>query len=111
MNNDVITFIFVILGIFRTAIDRDKLCFVTLLLFGLSKAIEIREGVVFNKVNDIIFSRSRWLMTFIVDLNSYKTFLDKIYVDIENANGLAVIMLERYTKLGHANYLSIFLMK
>ena len=108
VNNDVITFIFVILCIFRMAIGRDKLCFVTLLLFGLSNAIEIREGVVFNKVNDIILSRSRWLMTFIVDLDSYKTFLDKISVDIENANGLAVIMSERYTKLGHANYLSIF---
>ena len=108
VNNDVITFIFVILCIFRMAIGRDKLCFVTLLLFGLSNAIEIREGVVFNKVNDIILSRSRWLMTFIVDVDSYKTFLDKISVDIENANGLAVIMSERYTKLGHANYLSIF---
>ena len=91
------------------AIVRDKLyCFVALLLFGLSVSIEIREGVVFNKVNDIILSRSRWLMTFVVDLDSYKAFLGKITDDIENANGLAVIMSERYKKLGHANYLSIF---
>ena len=47
-------------------------------------------------------------MTLIVDLDSYKTLLDKTSVDIENANGLAVIMSERYTKLGHANYLTIF---
>ena len=59
VNNDVITFSFVILCIFRMVIGRDKLCFVTLLLFGISNAIEIREGVVFNKVNDIILSRSR----------------------------------------------------
>lgn len=79
------------------AIGRDKTyCSVTLLLLGLAFAIEIRENVVFNKVNDIILSRSRWLMTFVVDLDSYKNFLDKLLGEIEDAHALAVVISERY---------------
>ena len=91
------------------AIGRDNVYYsVILLLLGVTWVIEIREGVIFNKVNDIILSRSRWLMTLVVDLDSYQNFLQKLSADIERANSLAVIMSQRYTRIGQANYVSIF---
>ena len=81
---------------------------VILLLLGVTWAIEIKEGVIFNKVNDIILSRSRRLMTLVVDLDSHQNFLQKLSADIERANSLAVIMSQQYTRIGQANYVSIF---
>ena len=91
------------------AIGRDNVYYsVILLLLGVTCAIEIREGVIFNKVNDIILSRSRWLMTLVVDLDSDQNFLQKLSANIERANSPAVIMSQRYTRIGQANYVSIF---
>ena len=47
-------------------------------------------------------------MTIIVDFDSYQNFLNKLSIDIDNANALAEIVTERYMKDKHDNYKANF---
>ena len=81
---------------------------VLLLLLGSTFALHMHENVIFNQINEIVLTKSKWLMTIIVDLDSYQNFLNKLSTDIDNASALAEIVTERYTKDKHANYRAIF---
>ena len=49
-----------------------------LLLFSHANALLITQNVAFQKVNEITTTRSRWLVTFIIDLEPYEHFINKI---------------------------------
>ena len=55
----------------------------TCLLFGLTEALVINENVVFHKENEVSITRSKWLFTFVIDLNPYENFLLSLALDIE----------------------------
>ena len=52
-----------------------------LLFYGLSESVLVKRNVVFQKVNEITTTRSRWLVTFVIDLNPYEQFLTKLEND------------------------------
>ena len=95
--------------IFRTDGDGGKMYFsVLLLLLGSTFALHMHENVIFNQINEIMLTKSTWLMTIIVDLDSYQNFQDTLSTDIDNASAFAEIVTERYTKDKHANYRATF---
>ena len=51
------------------------------ILFGLIEAFVINENVVFHKENEVSITRSKWLFTFVIDLNPYKNFLSRLALD------------------------------
>lgn len=83
-------------------------CSILLLLLGWTYALHMHENVIFNQVNEIVLTKSKWLMTIVVDLDSYQNFLDKLSTDIDDASALAEIVIKRYTKDGHDNYKATF---
>ena len=58
---------------------------ITCFLLGMTEALVINENVVFHKENDVTITRSKWLFTFVIDLNPYRNFLMKLAIDVENA--------------------------
>ena len=55
-----------------------------LLFYGLSESVLVKRNVVFQKINEITTTRSRWLVTFVIDLNPYEQFLTKLENDFVN---------------------------
>ena len=61
-----------------------------LLFYGLSESVLVKRNVIFQKLNEITTTRSRWLVTFVIDLNPYEQFLIKLendFVTVEESLG------------------------
>lgn len=78
------------------------LVFLTL-LFTLSNSAFISENVVFDKVTTITTTRSRWLVTFVIDLKPFELFINKLSIDILKSSSLAQEVVRRYDKPGKEN--------
>ena len=52
-----------------------------LLFYGLSESVLVKRNVVFQKINKITTTRSRWLVTFVIDLDPYEQLLTKLEND------------------------------
>ena len=86
------------------------------LLFGHAQSsvttVKIQDNVVFSHLSDINLSRSRWLLTFVIDLQPYGRFMSKLEEEINNASILCNSILKYYSNstdlYEYGNYLSIF---
>ena len=67
--------------------------FCILFLFGLRQGIVVHDNVIFHKTNEITMTRSRWLVTMVIDLKPYDRFIKKLKVDIENAAAIVSFCL------------------
>jgi hypothetical protein len=56
----------------------------------------MHENVFFHKIGDFSMSRSKWLVSFVIDLNKYENFLDKLSFDINNAENLTNLIIIKY---------------
>ena len=79
-----------------------------LLLLGSVNAVVIQDNVVFNKLNETTVSRSRWLMTLVINLDTYQRFIDKLQYDTNEVSALIEIASERYEKLKFQPYYVLF---
>ena len=70
--------------------------FITCFLLGLTEALVINENVVFHKENEVAITRSKWLFTFVIDLNLYENFLTRLAIDVENAAIVARNLVQLY---------------
>ena len=82
------------------------LVFLTL-LFTVNSAF-ISENVVFHKVTTITPTRSRWLVTFVIDLKPFELFINRLFSDILQSSSLAQEILRRYDRHGKENLMNIF---
>ena len=63
--------------------------FVYLLLMLISAdAVLVRQNTVFNKISDAGLTRSRWLISMVIELSPYTQFLTKLNLDIGKARNL-----------------------
>ena len=69
---------------------------ITCFLPGLMEALVINENIIFHKDNEVAITRSKWLFTFVVDLNPYENFLMRLAVDVENAAIVARNLVQFY---------------
>lgn len=83
------------------------LVFLTL-LFTLSNSAFISENVVFDKVTTITTTRSRWLVTFVIDLKPFELFINRLFSDILKSSSLAQEVIRRYDRPGKENFMNIF---
>lgn len=49
----------------------------------------------FYKIGDFSMSRSKWLVSFVIDLDTYKYFQDKLSSDINNAENLTNLIIKK----------------
>ena len=54
-------------------------------LLSITEAVLINENVIFQKTNDVTTSRVKWLASFVINLQPFGQFLDKVAEDIEVA--------------------------
>ena len=58
------------------------------------------ENVIFQKSNEITTTRSQWLVSFVIDLGSYKLFIVRLTNERVNAAALSQHLLLEYKKKG-----------
>ena len=73
-----------------------------------TKETVLHENVLFVKDGDMSLSRSRWIMTFILDINVYEEFILKLNKEINDAASLGETISRHYDKPKSEGYLSIF---
>lgn len=67
----------IILFVYLQKIYKMKLAHL-LFLFGFITAIVIHENIIFNKLSEFTTARSRWLITFVIKLKSYKDLIKQL---------------------------------
>jgi len=68
----------------------------------------MNENEVFRKVNDITTTRSKWTVSFVIDLQTYSHFIDKAKTDITNAETVAKQLVEHYNRPKEDGFLNNF---
>ena len=61
---------------------------IILVLLGLTLATQVRQNVVFRKVSEVTTTRSRWSITFVIDLNPYVTVMSTVGGNINHLLGV-----------------------
>ena len=59
-----------------------------LVLIGLTLSVQVRENIVFRKISEVTTSRSRWTVTFVIDLDPYAAVLGRIEATIDSTMGI-----------------------
>ncbi|CAG2205199.1 unnamed protein product [Mytilus edulis] len=78
------------------------------LLFGFGELAFISDNIVFDKVNTVTTTRSKWLVTFIIDLKPFEGFLNRISHDMVKSSALAQTVLRRYEQPGKEHFYNTF---
>ena len=68
----------------------------------------LHENVLFVKDGDMSLSRSRWIMTFVLDINVYEQFIHKLHNEINDADKLGETISKHYDKPKLEGYFSVF---
>ena len=55
--------------------------------------------MLFHKENEVGITRSKWLFTFVMDLNPYENFPIRLAMDVENAAIVAGNVVQLYDTL------------
>ena len=67
---------------------------IILVLLGLTLATQVRQNVVFRKVSEVTTIRSRWSITFVIDLNQYVTVMSTVGENINHLLGVIRTVVE-----------------
>ncbi|KAK7480230.1 hypothetical protein BaRGS_00028506, partial [Batillaria attramentaria] len=70
------------------------------LCIGLVEGSLGSHNVVFRKVNEVTTTRSRWLVTFIIDLEPYVDAMNRLSANIENATSISWQVVQHYFDKG-----------
>lgn len=82
--------------------------FLVTLLFGLGQGAFISENVVFDKINDITTTRSKWLVSFVTDLKPFENFIQRLSDDLVATAALAQQIVKQYGDSGKENFINTF---
>lgn len=67
-----------------------------MLVIGLTSGTIMHENVIFQKLNEVTITRSKWLITFVIDLKPYRTFIDRCRSNIDDVGLMARQIINRY---------------
>ena len=82
---------------------------ITCFLLALIEALVINGNVVSHKENVVSITRSKWLFTFVIDLNPYDNFIMRLAVDVENAAIVARHLVQHYDTQRSQGFLNSFI--
>lgn len=77
-------------------------------LATVSSYIVMNKNVVFRKVNDITTTRSKWTVSFVIDLQTYDHFIQKANTDITEAEKVAHTLVQHYQRPKEEGFLNNF---
>ncbi|CAC5360969.1 unnamed protein product [Mytilus coruscus] len=75
-----------------------------MLLFGFGELAFMSDNIVFDKINTVTTTRSKWLVPFVIDLKSFEGFLDRISNDIVQSAALAQNVLRRNASFNNRKF-------
>ena len=73
-------------------------CCVLLLCVGLALGSQVAHNVVFQKMNEVTTTKSRWLVTFVIDLEPPENLLSKLSRDVQNTTGITQKVVSHYVE-------------
>ena len=73
-------------------------CCVLLLCIGLALGSRVAHNVVFQKMNEVTTTKSRWLVTFVIDLEPPENLLSKLSRDVQNTTGITQKVVSHYVE-------------
>ncbi|XP_071084800.1 uncharacterized protein [Haliotis cracherodii] len=79
-----------------------------LFLLGLAQGTIMYENIIFQKLNDITTTRSKWLVTFVIDLKPYDQFIGKCRYNINQVAMMIRQLLSRYHSNQSTGILSMY---
>ena len=82
---------------------------ITCFLLGLTEAQVTDENVVFHKENEVAIARSKWLYTFVLDLNPDDNFQMRLAIDVKNAAIVARNLAQLYDTPRWQGFLNSFI--
>lgn len=56
----------------------------------------IRENVIFEQSHDISTTRSRWLVTLVIDLSTYDQSIDELYNSLDEIKKINNVLVKYY---------------
>ena len=68
----------------------------TVLCIGLAAGTYVSHNVVFKKVSEVTTARSRWTVTFVIDLQPYLWEMGRLSASIKNATDIAWQIVQHY---------------
>ncbi len=77
-------------------------------LFDYSRGLIIQDNVVFEKISEVTTTRSRWLITFVIDMSPYEDFIKKLTIDVENSYSAANRMIRYYQAPRNQGFMNSF---
>ena len=77
-------------------------------LATVSSYIVMNKNVVFRKVNDITTTRSKWTVSFVIDLQTYDHFIQKANTDITEAEKVVQTLVQHYQRPKEEGFLNNF---
>lgn len=84
--------IFFVLQIMASTI----LPFLILIWLTNGNSMIVRENVIFEQSHDISTTRSRWLVTMVIDLSVYDQSIDKLYSALDEVNRINNVLVKFY---------------
>ena len=63
-----------------------------IVLLGLASVINCQHNVIFEKIGKVTTTRSKWLVTFVIDLDPYQDFINSLKCDLTGAIIMAQTM-------------------
>ena len=77
-----------------------------LLFFGSVNSALVKNNVIFQKVNEITTTRSRWFITFVIDLDPYEKFLSTLRDDFKIVEGSIQALKTMYAATNSRGFLN-----
>ena len=78
------------------------------LLVGLTRALVVKDNVVFYKTNGVSTTRAKRLISFVLDLYPYSQFIELYKEDIQNTAIFAETAAAYYKRKAEKEYGAIF---
>ena len=67
-----------------------------LAFFGLILATQVSQNIVFREISEVTSTRSRWTITFVIDLNLYVSVMGNIEENIRHILGVIRTITENH---------------
>lgn len=68
----------------------------SLLIIGITGDVLLRKNVLFQKVNEVTTTRSRWLVTCVIETDKFHEFIRILDANINQLHGVILGTLSRY---------------
>lgn len=98
------SYLFCLFSVVHRRYTMDQLSIILITCISYTFALSISENVIFERVNEVSTSHSRWLVTFVHDLKPYEHFINKINDDLNSVDEILRAISKFYDSQNKTGY-------